>query len=197
MSDPSRDPDLFRSIVLGGVPSPGVVTLSGHDREQSWDVKESKNQSGASTTYQGEKVAKFKASFHLIYDPITGQDDFLEWEAFQLIVEAMTAGAKPFALPVYHPDLARQRITEVCGAKVGGIVYDNKGGGTVEVEFIEYKPPKKKGGTATAKPKPGEVLAKGIGDAATDQLVAVLKQNDPISQANAELDSLLKEAQSP
>lgn len=196
MSDPSRDPDLFKSIVLAGVSSPGVVTLSGHDREQNWDVKEAKGQSGASTTYQGEKVARFKAKFHLIYDPTSGQDDFLRWEAFQILIEAMIQGGKPYALPIYHPDLARQRITEVCGAKVGGIVYDDKGGGTVEVEFIEYKPPKKKGGTASVKSKVQKSV-ENAGQALNDQLLDALKSADPLTQANNELDSLLKEAQSP
>jgi len=35
---PNQFPDLFSSIVLGSERSPGVVTLTGHDREWSWDV---------------------------------------------------------------------------------------------------------------------------------------------------------------
>jgi hypothetical protein len=181
---------------LGGAVSPGVVKLSGHDREQNWTVAEAKGQSGATTTYQGEKVAKFKATFSLIFDPVTGQDDFEAWDAFQKVIESMTAGTNPFALPIYHPDLARQRITEVSNGKVGGMVYDDKGGGTVEVEFLEFKPPKKKGGKATAKSKVQKSV-ENAGQALNDQLLDALKSGDPLTQGNNQLDELLKEAQSP
>jgi len=37
--NPIDDEELFASIELGGVKSPGKVTLSGHDRKATWDVK--------------------------------------------------------------------------------------------------------------------------------------------------------------
>jgi len=179
MTAPHIHPDLYRSIVLGTAVSPGVVTLSGHDRESAWETTAAKGQTGASSTLNGSPVGTFQASFYL-----ASVEDQIAWPAFQRVIESTTNGAAPVALPIYHPDLAANRFTEVCGANVGGIVRDSRGGVTVLVKFIEYRPPKPKaakgatgsGGNAT----PGGA---GGGDA-----------NDPNADLKRELDNLVSEA---
>lgn len=176
----------LNTIILGGAVSPGVVRLSGHDREQGWDVKEAKGSSGASTTYTGEKVAKFTATFFLVQDAANGIDEFAAWNQFQKLIESMLLGAKPFAFDIQHPDLQRQRIYQVSVAKIGGIQHDGKGGATVAVEFLEFKPPKKKGGSPKPKADKNQNAADKIADAM-----------DPLSVAEAKLDALKKVALGP
>jgi hypothetical protein len=139
--------DLYNVIVLNGITSPGKVTLSGHDRRAEWDVKFGPWLQGATTTLKGIPPIEFKASFYLVYDVAQKQNDFADWEDFVPAIQATIAGNVPHAVPIYHPDLAANGITSVVQAKIGGMVYDGKGGGTVVVTFQEYRPPKIKGGT--------------------------------------------------
>ena len=173
----------YGKILLGVPPviSPGVVKLSGHDRNKKWDIKSAKGQAGATTTLQGDDPAQFTATFYLAGDDEDGSSELDEWGAFQALIEATTNGPKPVALPIYHPDLVRNRITEVVNAGVSGMVHDGKGGATVTVKFIEYKPPKKK---PAAKPqaKPG---------------AAPNAKPDPNAAAKRELAALLEEARKP
>ena len=179
MPNPVDHSDLYDSIQLAGVRSPGMVTLSGHDRNQKWDVKEADGHGGATTTHKGEQVAQFSASFYLVKDPILGLDEFSDWETFSaLIRSSLPPGGKPKALTIYHPDLAANDIKSVCQASIGGMTHDGKGGGTVVVKFIEYRPAKKQGGT------PAGAKAKAT-------------KADPNADLKAQLDALLEEARKP
>jgi hypothetical protein len=181
MSNPVDDEDLYDAITLGGVRSPGLVTLSGHDRNEKWDVKDGDGQGGATTTHKGEQVAQFTASFYLVRDPTQDIDEFAEWDAFAAIIESTVSGEVK-ALDIYHPDLARNRIGAVSKATIGGMKHDGKGGATIEVKFIEYRPPKKKGGNP-----------KGAGGWTSSTSAA--GKTDPNAAAKAELDKLTKQAQ--
>lgn len=147
MPNPVEDEELYRSIVLGGVRSPGQVTITGHDRVTDWDVKAAQGQAGASTTLKGEKPAEVTCTFYLVKDVALGIDDFAEWPAFLALINSTVKGSTPKALDVYHPDLAANGITSFVKASVGGVTHDGKGGQTIVVKFIEYKPPKKVGGS--------------------------------------------------
>lgn len=152
--NPLDDGDLvYDSIVLRGVRSPGKVTLSGHDREFEWDVKKVPGQKGASTTFNGDKPAEVTASFYLVRDDALGIDDFAEWPAFVEVVRSSLASATPKALDIYHPDLAEQGITSVVPKKIGGVVHDGKGGQTITITFLEYRPPKPAGGALKGQKK--------------------------------------------
>jgi hypothetical protein len=143
MPNPIDHESLYDSIQLDGVRSPGFVTLSGHDRDQTWDVKEADGCGGARTTYKGEKIAQFSASFYLVKDPVLGLDEFAEWDLFAAIVRSSLAqNGKPKALPIYHPDLSANEIKSVCQASISGMAHDGKGGATVVVKFLEYRPPR-------------------------------------------------------
>ena len=134
------------TIVLGTMRSPGTCTISGHDRKENWDVQKAKGTTGASSQLNGKDVGTFKVTFYLVDDGSadTGQGQFELWDRFEKLIRSMTDAATPIALPIYHPDLARQGFTEVSNAGIGGVTRDKLQGRTVTVDFIEYKPPKKK-----------------------------------------------------
>ena len=46
MTSPVENEDLYQTIELGGVESPGIVKLSGHDRKANWDIKSGSGQNG-------------------------------------------------------------------------------------------------------------------------------------------------------
>ena len=176
----------YSTLLLGSAISPGVVTLSGHDRYKKWDTKEAKGQSGATSQLNGDPIGQFDASFYLVVDDLTEDpNQFDLWEDFQRLIESMTNGSAPIALPIWHPDLARNGFTEVSSGGVGGMIHDGRGGAIVVVKFIEYKPPKKKV-TRKAKAKPG--VRRGV---------TTLQKPDPNAKAKAELDALVEEARQP
>jgi len=183
---PYEFPELFDRILLGTVWSPGVVRLSGHDRDKSWDNKQAKGQSGATTTLNGDPIGEFQATFELVDDYETGIDEIAEWEEFQRLIESTTNGPAPVALPIYHPDLARNRYTEVTNASVGGMIHTSQGKAIVTVKFQEYRPPKPK--------PPAKPQAKPGGGGTVPGKPA---RPDPNAAAKAELAGLLEEAKKP
>lgn len=173
------DPELYNFITLGGKRSPGVVTLSGHDLVDKWDVKAGAGQTGATTSLNGGDPKTFTATFYLCRDNSQSVDDFEFWPAFRAVIDSTVSGKVPKPLDVYHPDLAANGITAVCRASVSGTTYDGKGGATIAVKFIEYRPAKKKGGS------PNGAKSKAGGNAAPD----------PNAAALAELQALTKKYQ--
>jgi hypothetical protein len=158
--NPIDNEDLYNVVVLAGKPSPGVVKLSGHDRELDWDVKTGPGTKGGTTTLKGEKPIEFTASFYL-----ADRDDFDAWPDFQALVESTVSGAKPKGLDIYHPDLARNDIRSVVKRKIGGVAHDGKGGQTIVVTFLEYRPVKPKGGTTSgSKTKPTDPDAAALAE---------------------------------
>jgi hypothetical protein len=192
MSRPSDNEDLYSSIVLGTARSPGTVTLTGHWRNKSWDVKEAKGQTGASSALNGDPIGSFEATFHLVDDgAVDGPTDFDRWEDFQRLIESTTNGPVPVALPIYHPDLARQRYTEVVSGGVGPMLHDGRGGATVTVKFLEYRPPKPKP-PAKAKPKPGASTSDENGTG-----TRIPEKPDPNAESKRRLAALLEKAREP
>lgn len=179
--NPVDNPELYESIVLAGRKSPGVVTLSGHDRKVNWDVKQGSGQSGASTSVKDIPPVEFTCSFYLVKDPTTpDSDDLAEWPDFLALINSTVNGTSAKAVDIYHPDLAENDIKSVCKALVGGVVHDGKGGQTRVVKFIEYKPPKPAGGA----PNGSSTKGKTKHDA-----------EDPDAAAKAQLDALTKQYQ--
>ena len=89
-------------------------------------------------------------------------------------------GASPKALAIYHPDLARNKITDVVVESIGVLQHDGKNGATVVVKFLEYRPPK---------PKPAKKAAAGK--------AAGTSRPDPNADAKRELAALLAQAKAP
>jgi hypothetical protein len=176
---------LLRVLVIGTLTTPGSVVLSGHDRNEDWDVQAAKGSTGASSKLNGKPIARFSATFSLAGDGEDEVDDFEQWETCQRLLESTVNGPTPTALPIYHPDLARQRITEASVESIGGLVYDGKGGATVTVKFIEYRPPKKK--------PVAKAQAKGGSRGGNSAVLA----DDPNAAAKRELAGLVAEAKRP
>lgn len=161
--------EAYTSIILGGVKSPGVVTLTGHDRKVEWDVKNGNGQSGASTTLKSIPPVEFTATFYL-----ADADDIDAWPAFHGLINSTLSGRTPKALDIYHPDLVENEIVSVVKALVGGAVHDKKGGQTRVVKFQEYKPPKPKGGSPAGSSTSAK--AKDPNQAALDELAKLTDQ---------------------
>lgn len=139
--NPIEDEELFNSIELGGVRSPGTVKLSGHDDKTDWDVKAGAGQKGATMTRKGEVPPSFKAAFYL-----ADLEDIGAWPPFRDLIRSTVAGTTK-ALDIYHPDLEANRIHSVVKGTIGGVVHDGKGGQTITVDFQVYAPPVKAGGS--------------------------------------------------
>lgn len=165
MTNPIDDPDLYDHIELGGVQSPGVVTLSGHDRKIGWDVKKGNAQSGATTTRTCDEPTEFSASFYLV-----DEEEFAQWATFLDVINSTVAGKTPSGLDVYHPDLAENGITSVVKATVMGTVHDGKGGQTRVVKFLEYKPPRPAGGSPKGSKAGAAAKAPDPNQAALDEI---------------------------
>lgn len=173
---PYDHPDLYKSVNIGGVDSPGKVTLSGYARKHDWEVQKPKGQTGTSTLNRGPKNGGFTASFNL-----ADREDCDAWDEFQRMLDtARTAGK---ALGCYHPDLVRNQIVDCVVEEIGDMVHDDRGGANVTCKFIEYRPPKKKPAT---KPEAG----KGKRTGATTV-------NDPNAARKAELAALTAQARQP
>ena len=155
--NPLDDPALYNVVELGGVQSPGRVTITGHDRKQGWDIKEGQWAEGRDDNALDGRPCRV----HLLVLP-GGPRDFDAWPTFLATVNSTADGAAPLALDIYHPDLAEVGITSVVKATVAGTTHDGMGGQTKVVKFLEYRPPapargSPKGSKASAKaPNPNQ-----------------------------------------
>jgi hypothetical protein len=189
--NPHDNPDLYK-FKLGGKTWIGEVALSGHDRNQSWDIQPAKGQDGASSSRSGEPIGQFEATFYITNGPDSPIDEFAAWDEYQALIESTTAGTTPIALPVYHPDLARNRFTAVVNGGVGGMQHDGLGGASVKVKFLEHRPPRKKP-VAKAKAK-GAAAGAAPGTAAAK---SARERPDPNAAAKRELAALRAQARAP
>lgn len=184
---PHEQGETLDYIVLGTMRSPGVCKILGGDRLEDWDIKKAAGQAGASSTLKGKPLGEFEIEFYLADDSATPDEhsDFEVWEKFQRLCESTTSGPTPVTLPIFHPDLARARYTEVVLRSMGLAIHDGRGGRTHKVKFGEHKPPKPK---APAKAKQGR-YAETEGDIGTGR-----RAEDPNEAAKRELASLVDQA---
>lgn len=180
MISPSSASELWDKLVVAGKQSPGVCVLSGHARKIGWDIAAAKGQDGATTTRAGEPIGEFDAEFYL-----ADADDFAAWDDFQALLESSVNGADPVALDVVHPDLQRNHFTSVVLGSISETKLDGKGGGTIKVHLIEYRPPKPKPATGASGSKKSSSSGGSKDEADT-----------AIEDAMAELNNLLAEGDS-
>lgn len=141
---------VHETFIVCGIAAPGIATVTGAERPYKWDVKDAKGNSGATTTYQGEGVVKCKVELHLWKDgtdPTDPTDHFAEWDSFRELLQSGMKEKKLRALDVLHPALVDVDVYAAGVERIGQLV--PKGGGLWSVTFdlVEYKPPKKAGGT--------------------------------------------------
>lgn len=168
--DPINDPELFDSVDLAGLRSPGTVTLSGHDDVTKWDVKAGSGQKGATMTRKGGVPIEFTASFYLATEEQIGA-----WPAFLALVNSTVTGTTK-ALDIYHPDLARNGIRSVVKGTVAGVVHDKKGGQTHVVKFQQYAPPVAAGGSPSGSKAKAKAKGPDPNQAALDELAALTEE---------------------
>lgn len=144
MISPSNNETLWGRLRVGGAISPGQCRISGPGLVIGWDVANASASSGGVTTRINEPIKEFEAEFELTdEEDELNISDFDRWDDFEKVLLSSSSRAKPKALPVYHPDLARVGITAAVLKSIGPVQLDGKGGGKIKVAFIEYKPPKK------------------------------------------------------
>lgn len=175
---PHTHPEIFKSLIIDAVETPGVVTLSDFAFEHGWEEQTPKGSSGAHIINRGRKLGRFTASFYLV-----DVEEIDAWEAFQRTLTASVEGPKPRALFITHPDLLRQRVIDFVVTSIGGMQHDGKGGATVVCKFLEYRPPKPK---PAAKPQAAGGVRRGT-----------TTVNDPNAARKAELAALLEQAKQP
>ena len=135
--------------LVQGVRSPGIIPrggISGHDREQKFEVKEGKGTAGATETFNGRPPVKFTIKFQLWLPA-----HFAAWGTFRpLLKYDPLKSPKERAISIYHPALAENEIGEVVVTKIGGLTAaDDKGLSERTIEFLEYAPPPNASVTST------------------------------------------------
>lgn len=168
MIDPETGARQWDAIIVGGKRSPGVVRLDGPGLQIGWDIQNGSGMTGAVTRRVAEPLKEFGAEFDLSNAPDDlDVTDFDLWDEFEALLRStVVTGKKPFALDVYHPDLARVGITAATIKSIGMLQLDGKGGGKIKVQFIEFRPPKPNKPVASTKTE---------GDKKIDQANAELK----------------------
>lgn len=180
-------PRLYTKMLLGSgsgaLWSPGKMTLSGHDREQNWDVQNAKGQTGASSVHNGENVGQFQATYELM-----AQADIDAWPAFAELVASTTAGSDAIALPVYNALLLLNGYTAVSNGGIGGMTITDLGAHIVTVKFVELKPKQ----TKTSSAATGSALS-AVGSGGASGAASNVKY-DPNAERRAELAALQAKA---
>lgn len=168
MIDPETGAAQWDKLIVAGRRSPGVVRLSGPGLVIGWDIQNATGFSGAVTRRINEPLKEFEAEIELSNEvDDLGVSDFDLWDEFeQLLRSTVVPGKKPFAVDVYHPDLARVGITAATLKSIGMLALDGKGGGRIKVAMIEHRPPKPNKPVASTKTE---------GDKKIDQANAELK----------------------
>lgn len=190
--NPFDHPELFDTIDLGGITSPGQVkSITGHERKINWDVKEGTGQSGASSTLKSVPLRTITVTFYLATLEEIGQ-----WPTFRNQCLSTISGAKPKALDIYNADLATNEVRSVVLASMGGPVHDGKGGQTITVIFQEYCPPKPKGGSPNGSSSKAKGGAPDPNAAANAQLAALTAQyaNTPWGPETRSPDQINRDA---
>lgn len=189
MTTPHDNPELFDTHTLNGVRSPGTVTFSGLENRAKVDVKDGDGQDDGFVTHKGRKIRKFKATYHLVRDHVADVDQFAEWDAFLPILKAAQEGDE--AAEFFHPDTAELEIGAVTVEAIGGKKRDAKGGATVVVDYIDYRPARAKPVTSPSGARTSP--SRGTYDSSGTSGPSV----DPNEQARNNLDALLEEARRP
>jgi hypothetical protein len=181
--NPLDFPQNWDVIIIAGVSSPGICTISDPKRTHEWDVKKGKGTVGATITFVQKPPAKFSVTFEF-----WTRQHFTDWANFRALLKYDPSKKTVQATDIFHPALSDIDITSVVVESIGGIVH--KGGQKYEVtvEFLEYFP-------AATKNAPGTpTQAKSVSDTGTPTGQQPASSTDTDQQTTA---ALLKQAQAP
>ena len=161
----------WNSVQFGGVPWEGKATVSGFARQNEFDVKQSPGAEGGTSTYRGNKLAEGKITLFLWEQK--------HWDVlpfFMTLLKFDPTSKTGQAIDVWHPSfdcldpplrgMVVKSFEPPKAVKEGDTLY------SMTIEFLEYRPPKKKNVTSTSKGSKngvsGSVAAQG--DALTQAL---------------------------
>lgn len=169
------------TLIFGDMVCPGIVRIEGlMTSDPKWENRKAAGNLGANTVLHGDDPREFTAVVKLSGDQLDEEnDEFDRWIDFTTLVMSTTSGATPFALPIYHPDIAGARITEAVNRGVSALVYDGLGGAEGRIKFGEFRPLKRK-------PPESAEARQGRPD-----------RPDPNAARKAELEAALAEASAP
>lgn len=145
-ANPFDSPEQYDFLNVAGVINPGLFILDGGTRPYKWDVKDTAGAQGATITYRGLRPS----------DDIKGEFQF--WTAAQItefygtfiaLLQYDATKSNPKPVDVLHPVLAANGITSVVTKEIGPLKHVGKQLWSVTVEFMEYRPAKKKNATST------------------------------------------------
>lgn len=154
--NPVDTPELYDYVTLAGKRSPGIAKCTGFARGQKWDIKDGDGQDGATTTLKGTKIAQGTITLFLWKDQENDVDHFADYDVWRDVF-AGSVGNKSRGLDLYYPDTARLKIKSISIEEEGILKHDGKGGATVDIKVLEFKPPKPKPAETpiASKTKPG------------------------------------------
>lgn len=139
MANPFLNSPAFDYVLIAGIKSPGKAKVTGGGRANKWDEQKPSGSSGASLTYKGRDLVKFKVSFEFIKST-----EYAEWQdKFAPILKKEPNSKAPQALQFYHPFITDE--LDVKAVVVEKVYQPEESGNniiTVNVDFIEYAPPK-------------------------------------------------------
>ena len=189
MTNPLDNPALYDVFRLGGVRSPGLCKFDPPPvRDQGWDVQTAGATKGAGLARRTMPPVRFKVAIYLWKDE--NVDHFAGWDDWKrlLLVSSKSTGAT--ALDINHPlcSALQPPITSVVVGPYNEPVPDGKGGATITIEFIEYRPPKT---SAVVKPGGSTVSSNAAGAGAAGS------KGDPNADLKAQLAQLTNTLNAP
>lgn len=146
VANPVDTPLAYDSFRLVGVLSPGVCRFpSAPTRDEGWDVQAPSGTGGGYTIHHRTPPIEFDVEVYLWkgeneYGVFV--DEFTAWDKFEPLLFIPVKRNSPKALAFQHPltDGLNPAITQVVVKSHTKPLPDGKGGGTVKIRFIEYRP---------------------------------------------------------
>lgn len=146
--DPIKNPDVYDSITIAGIRSPGLAQVQSVSRSYSWDVKVGKGAFGSTTTFTGRVPAEFSVLFTLWRSAHFAQwsrlCSRLKYNPAKIRYNIETRWVSGVdAVDIFHPSLAQLDINAVVVKKINGLTHKGKGVWNTSIEFLEWFPPPK------------------------------------------------------
>jgi hypothetical protein len=184
--DPLRNPEAYDTFKLAGVQSPGLCKISGAGSPRSWDEQKGKGNEGASISFNGLGLAKFKVRVFL-----WTTKHFDDWINFATILKPPVNGQPAKALDIEHPILAEPHL-QIRSVVIEDVSQLDEEGDTGKFYYdIDCK--------AFRKPKPAQTgvlkgsKAKGESEKEQKQPKPLTARQEQIKQLQNTLQSLKKE----
>ncbi len=135
------------TVFVAGQPLPGVARVGGKGVEHQVDVKKSPGRDGATFTDLGRDLSRFTITLVL-----QSQVDWDGFESMRSSLQPLSKTGRLQALSVAHPAINALGVTSLYFTRIG-VPHPGSVIGTFEVELetIEFRPPKKTAGSGTPK----------------------------------------------